>query len=137
MSETPKGVADHPAKNLMEEIWRSGGRAKEIVEFLSENSLPLVKESTIARYGQRFWTENMTISVENSSAAEIASTLQDIEESGLAHVVKLGYSKKKFPGWEKVDGQNVQVEKESTAWNVDLLPLPPQPAKAEIGKFSV
>ena len=136
MPDQPKGVADHPAKSEMEAIWRSGGRAKEILLFLEENSLPLVKESTIARYGQRFWNEKIRIS-SDASAAEIADTLQEIEDSGIASVVKMGFTKKKFPGWEKIDGQNVQVEKESTSWNVDLVPAPPLPDKASIGDFKI
>jgi predicted phosphodiesterase len=136
MTDHPKGVADHPAKNQMEEIWRSGGRAKDIISFLEENSLPLVKESTVARYGQRFWNEKIKISSE-ASATEIAETLQEIEEAGIASVVKMGFTKKKFPGWEKIDGQNVQVEKESTSWNVDLVPVPTLPEKASVGDFRI
>jgi hypothetical protein len=136
MSNQPKGVADHPAKAQMEQIWRSGGRAKDVLTFLHENSLPIIKESTIARYGQRFWNEKIRISTD-ASAEDIASTLDEIEQAGLGHVVKMGFSKKKFPGWEKIDGQNVQVEKESTAFNIDLVPSPPMPERASIGEFKV
>lgn len=136
MADHPKGVADHPAKEQMEEIWRSGGRAKDIISFLEDNSLPIIKESTIARYGQRFWNEKIKIS-SDASAAEIADTLQEIEDAGIASVVKMGFTKKRFPGWEKIDGTNVQVEKESTSWNVDLVPAPPTPDKASIGNFKI
>ena len=136
MTDHPKGVADHPAKDEMEEIWRSGGRAKDIIAYLQDNSLPIIKESTIARYGQRFWNEKIRIS-SDASAEEIAETLQEIEDSGIASVVKMGFTKKKFPGWEKIDGQNVQVEKESTSWNVDLIPAPPLPSKASVTDFKI
>ena len=136
MSENPKGVSDHPAKNQMEEIWKAGGRAKQIVQFLEENGFPLVKESTVARYGQRFWNEKVNV-VADVSTDEISSVLNDIEANGVAHVTKMAYTKKNFPGWEKIDGENVQVEKESSAWNIELVPAPPRPEKASIPKFKV
>jgi hypothetical protein len=136
MSNQPKGVADHPAKAQMEQIWRSGGRAKDVLAFLHENSLPIIKESTIARYGQRFWNEKVRISTD-ASAADIADAINDIEENNLGHIVKMGFTKKKFPGWEKINGQNVQVEKESTSFNIDVVPSLPSPDKATIGDFKV
>jgi hypothetical protein len=137
MAQKPKGVADHPAKDLMEQIWRSGGRAKDIVAFLEENSLPLVKEATIARYGQRFWNEQIKITTESKSPEDIATTIRQIEDSGIARVVKLTHSKKKYPGWEKIDGENIQVEKESNSWNIDLVPSLPTPDKASIAPFKI
>ena len=137
MAQKPKGVADHPAKDLMEQIWKSGGRAKDIVAFLEENSLPLIKETTIARYGQRFWNEQIKVTTDSESPEDIASTIKQIEASGVARVVKLSHSKKKYPGWEKINGENVQVEKESNSWNIDLLPALPTPEKADIGSFKI
>jgi hypothetical protein len=132
----PKGVSDHPAKDQMEEIWRAGGRAKQIVEFLEANGFPVIKESTIARYGQRFWNEKIRI-VSDASTDEITSVISDIESAGVAHVTKMGYTKKSFPGWEKIDGENVQVEKESSAWNIELVPAPPKPEKATIAPIKI
>jgi len=137
MAENPKGVADHPAKDLMEEIWKSGGRAKDIVAFLEDNSLPIIKQTTIARYGQRFWNEEIKVITDSKSSYGIASTIKQIEENGIGRVVKVSHSKKTYPGWEKIDGENVQVEKESNSWNIDLLPALPQPSAASIGSFKI
>jgi len=125
MSDTtnPKGVADHPAKDQMEAIWRGGGRAKQIVAWLEEQGLPPVSEKTVARYGQRFWTEKVTIRTEDAEPEELNSFLEEIEAAGLGVVTKIGFSKKKYPGWEKIDGQNVQVDKESVAQTIEIAPV--------------
>lgn len=125
MSKTtrPKGVADHPAKDQMEAIWRGGGRAKQIVAWLEEQGLPPVSEKTVARYGQRFWTEKVTIRTEDAEPEELNSFLNEIESAGLGVVTKIGFSKKKYPGWEKIDGQNVQVDKESVAQTIEITPV--------------
>jgi hypothetical protein len=136
MSENPRGVADHPAKDQMQEIWQAGGRAKDIVNYLEENGLPIIKESTVARYGQRFWSEKVRIT-SDASTDEIASVIREIEDAGMAHVTKMAYTKKRYPGWEKIDGENIQVEKESSGWNIDIVPAGPLPEKATIAPIKV
>lgn len=137
MSITPKGVADHPAKDQMEQIWKNGGRAKEIVEFLEEQGLPIVSQRTIGRYGQRFWNEKIKINT-SASEEELANLVETIESSGVGTITKIGFTKKKYPGWEKIDGENVQVEKESTAQVIEITPSQPFPfEKARLGSFSI
>ena len=114
----PKGVADHPAKEQMEAIWRSGGRAKDIVAFLEDNDLPVVSQRTIARYGQRFWNEKVNIKLDSSESLD--SVLDQLGSYGT--ISKINYTTKKYPGWEKVNGENVQVDKESTHQTIEIIP---------------
>jgi len=120
-SPAPRGVSDHPAKSQMEEIWRNGGRAKQILEFLELNDYPIVEEKTIARYGQRYWTEKVSIKTSTSSD-ELESLIQDIESSKLGTVTKVGVTKKRYPAWDKVNGESVQVEKESLQQTLEIIP---------------
>lgn len=122
MSNPPKGVADHPAKEEMEKIWRSGGKAKDIVEYLEENGLPVIAQRTIARYGQRYWSEKITLSTEVTSPDQLGDFVSSVESAQLGKIAKISFSKKKYPGWEKIDGQNIQVEKESIAQTIDIVP---------------
>lgn len=124
----PKGVSDHPAKELMEQIWRDGGKAKDIAEMLEEQGFPPIQQSTIARYGQRYWTEKVVIQTDSSSPADLKSVLDEIESSGLGTVTKVGYSKKQFANGNEGVSQTIEVK-----------PSPPsQPIqRAEIGKFKI
>lgn len=120
----PKGVADHPAKDLMQDLWLQGKRAAEIVQELEDRDLPPVKRSTIARYGQRFWSdpEHATTTFESDfvSAKGLEQTLAMAQ--GLGDVRKVSVINKQFPGWEKIDGENVQVDKFSATQSIEFTP---------------
>lgn len=118
----PKGVADHPAREEMEAIWRAGGRAKDIVEWLEEAGLPVLKHTTIARYGQRYWTEKYKIETDKTNSTDLQSLVAEIEDSGLGKITKIGFSKKRYPGWDKEDGVSIPVEKESIAQTIEVVP---------------
>lgn len=134
----PRGVADHPARDQMEEIWRSGGKARDIVEWLEEQGLPVIKQSTIARYGQRYWTEKIKIVTDPVETDDLGGMIRDIEESGIGRVTKVGYSKKKYPGWDKVDGVSVPVEKESFSQTLEVTPQQfPNYDKARIAPIKI
>lgn len=121
--QNPKGVSDHPAKDQMEEIWRSGGRGKLIAEWLTEQGLPVLNYRTIARYGQRYWSEKIVIKTDSAdSAASLSSMLDEIEEANLGTVTKIGFSKKRYPGWDKQDGVSVSVEKEAISQTIEIVP---------------
>jgi hypothetical protein len=118
----PKGVADHPAREEMEAIWRSGGRAKEIAEWLIHAGLPVLKQTTIARYGQRYWNEKIQITSDQVHSDDLGSMIDEIEQSGLGKITKIGYSKKRYPGWDKEDGVSIPVEKESVSQTIEIVP---------------
>lgn len=106
----PKGVSDHPAKELMEQIWRDGGKAKDIALILEEQGYPPIQQSTIARYGQRYWTEKVRIQTDSSSPADLKSVLDEIESSGLGTVTKVGFSKKQFANGNEGVSQTIEVK---------------------------
>lgn len=106
----PKGVADHPAKELMEEIWRSGGRATEIIKVLEEKGLPVLSRSTIARYGQRYWTEKIRLTTSDDvTPSELQSILDEVESSGLGKITKINYSKKQYANGNEGVSQIVEI----------------------------
>ncbi len=53
----PRGVADHPNKAEMQTMWEEGKKAKEIYDWLVAEGLPVIKQETLARYGQRNWND--------------------------------------------------------------------------------
>jgi hypothetical protein len=116
MTAQPRGVGDHPAKDQMREIWESGGKAKEIYEWLQSQGLPLVSRSTIARYGQRNWTNKTHVTLEaDSSVEEIQSVIDEFAQIGMSPE-RITHSSKNSFGWEKDEnGANVQVERELAA----------------------
>jgi|JI10StandDraft_1071094.scaffolds.fasta_scaffold11810_6 hypothetical protein len=134
----PKGVADHPAKDQMEAIWRDGGRAKEIIAYLEEAGLPVVKEQTLARYGQRYWSEKIKLTTDGHNIDALDQLLDQIEEAELGTITKIGISRKRYPGWEKEDGISIPVEKESISQSVEVVPNRFRtPNKADIGNITV
>ena len=84
----PKGVSDHPAKTQMEELWAAGWRAKEITTWLKDNNLPVVSASTIARYGQRYWS-NTTLTLEHTDLKDLTSQLEAIENLNIGVIKKV------------------------------------------------
>ena len=117
----PVGPSEHPALEMMEELWANGLRASAIVEYLSENGLPPVKVTALAKYGQRNWTGKSKILVENKNLSEIKDILEEIQSEGLK-VGKIGMVKRTGWGWEKQDGVSIQVPRDTVAQSFEILP---------------
>ena len=84
-----KGVADHPNKDLMEDLWRNQGmRAKKIISYLEENNLPTVSYVALGKYGQRNWTET---SKDDLDLSELDIKIQEAEDLGV--ITRIGLSK--------------------------------------------
>lgn len=137
---TIRGVADHPNKELMQTLWEEGKRASEILDILEEQGLPLVSYSTLARYGQRYWdcATKFQFTSDNPEMEQLAEVLNSAVEIG--NIRKVAITTKRYPGWEKIDGVNVQVEKEATTHTVEVTPtshLGPKLVQADIGPFKI
>lgn len=131
-----KGVADHPEFDLMRELWEQGMRATEIAEELRERGADPVKVSTLARYGQRYWTNNTLQFTVDGDIDGLEDELRAAQSFG--RVTKVNVVKKRYPGWEKIDGQNVQVDKESLSHTIEVQPEMPEPAfEVPIAPFSI
>lgn len=83
---TPRGVSDHPEKELIEKWWKEGLRAKEIKAKLEELGLPVIATQTLARYGQRYWSTGKVVIEGPGSLAE---QIRVINESGIGTVRKV------------------------------------------------
>lgn len=127
--EQPKGVSDHPAKEQMEQFWRLGHRATWIAEWLAAEGQPVLGVKTIARYGQRYWNDKIVVDLEGQNPEVLADLLEDIAEADIGTVSKISFTRKRYPGWDKVDGQSIPVEKESVAQSVEVIPYRESPFK--------
>lgn len=87
------GVADHPNKDLMEDLWRNQGmRAKKIITYLEEHNLPTVSYKALGKYGQRNWTEKKEGDLD---LTDLDIKLQEAEDLGIITRISLsktGYS---------------------------------------------
>lgn len=85
-----KGVADHPNKDLMEDLWRNQGmRAKSIIQYLEEHDLPTVSYKALGKYGQRNWTDKEDM--EDIEIEDLDYKLQ--EASTLGTITRISLSK--------------------------------------------
>lgn len=110
----PKGVSDHPQKQTMREMWETGSRASSIYDWLRENDYPLVSTSTIARYGQRYWTSEIQVELDGDDGA-VLGVIDAYDSMGFS-IDKLTHTTKDSWGWEKdEDGANVQVRRETSS----------------------
>jgi hypothetical protein len=89
MAKNPKGVADHPSKTQMEELWVHGWRAKDIVSWLHTNDLPIVAATTIARYGQRYWSKTTVTFEEDTDMVSLQEQVAAINSLGVGTVKKI------------------------------------------------
>lgn len=78
-----KGVADHPERGALEEMWREGSRASAINEWLEQQGYSPLKTSTLARYGQRYWSDAETVKVEVDPEDDLAGQLQELSKLGV------------------------------------------------------
>lgn len=118
------GVADHPEKDLMQEMWTQGYRAKAIVEELEKRGLPSVKKTTLARYGQRYWSDpSITIETDDAELEDLQEAVKAIEDMHIGQIKKISVATKNVLGWDKQeDGTNVQVEKGVTSHTIEVIP---------------
>lgn len=143
MSTTPKGVADHPAKDLILGLWEQGLRAAEIEQELEDRGLPLIKRATLARYCQRYATPSQ----QNTITIEQDGDLESVEEaiktvSAFGEVKSAKFTHKTTMVWEKdEDGNNRQVPKELSTHVIDIVPFSDEDngteVKIEIGPFNI
>lgn len=93
-------MSDYPDKELLEKLWKSGMRAKEIGQFLQENNLPPVSHAALAKYGQRWWNNDAKKgkkAVENfKKINEVEELVDNIKASDLGNVSRVSFSKTGF-----------------------------------------
>lgn len=117
----------------MEALWKSGLRAKAIIERLEEDGLPTVSYKALAKYGQRNWSKSLAVTVEDKDISYVNDLVEEIKSTGLGEIEKIVVSKKNYPGWDKVDGESIQVEKESVAHTISIKPFDEdEPEKIEV-----
>ena len=94
----PRGVADHPARAEMEAMWKSGDRATAILHWLDENDYPPVNESTLSRYGQRYWSDKVEEEWDDPDdyVAQAEQLVNKIQESDLGEVKRISVSKTSY-----------------------------------------
>lgn len=132
MAENPKGVADHPCKIEMETLWRQGFRAKSIVGWLQDSGYPPVKVKTLSRYGQRYWSDDLTLTEEvgeMDTIEDVHRLIEEIEASGLGTVKQITVGSKKYPGWRRDHPDDVAVSEaqESVVRSIRISPPDPSP----------
>jgi len=115
---TPKGVADHPDRDLMESMWSEGLRAADIVKHLNSKGITAPKRETLARFGQRYWsTTRVTVEADMSDLGEVIETAQ---QHGTVKAVKSVQSEGTV--WRKQDGEDVELPTSSTRHTIDFIP---------------
>lgn len=93
-------MSDYPDKDLLEKLWKSGMRAKEIGQYLQDNGLPSVSHAALAKYGQRWWNKEAKKgkqAVENfKKISEIEEVVDTIKTSDIGDVSRISISKSGF-----------------------------------------
>lgn len=112
--------SEHPQLDIIEKLWNEGKRATEIVQYLDENDLDPVNVKSLARYGQRKWNGQTKLITEDTDLGLLKETISDLEEAGL-QVGKVAISTRSGWGWEKQDGVNVQVKRDTTARTIEVV----------------
>lgn len=128
--------SDHPALEIMEQLWEEGLRATEIAKYLDDEGLAPVNVKALAKYGQRKWNTKVTIKVENKDVDYVTSLVEEIEASG-KRVGKISFNKRRTYGWEKIDGENVQVPREILGQTIEILPDQPEFEQATIPSVTI
>lgn len=118
MSGSPKGVADHPNKDDIESWWRSGLRAKDIVDRLDAEGLPTISVTTLGRYGQRYWNDTVKIQVEEETG-NLSERLASLSEIG--HIKKVNVR------------ESVTRTGASSSTTVEIIPTASSPAPLQRG----
>lgn len=77
MTESVKGVSQHPNRDYIEQLWKDGLRAKQINEILEDEGLPVISSQTLSRYGQRYWSTSR-FEVEGTDPEEVGRQIEAI-----------------------------------------------------------
>ncbi len=122
MSTEHVHVSQHPQKDEMQALWESGKRAKEIMDWLSERGLPQVKYESLARYGQRNWSQEKVTVIVDEDYDDVQEIIKEISDSQ-GSVTKVTIDQKEAWGWEKQpDGSNEQVRRNTTSKKIEYVP---------------
>lgn len=101
------GVASHPQKASIEQMWREGHRTKHILNWLDDNEYAPIKPGTLESYGRRYWTEDVSVDLDlsddndvDSDTAAIRKMLDDLKADGL-NAKEITIERKSYPGWTR------------------------------------
>jgi hypothetical protein len=119
-------MGNYPDKDLLERLWKSGMRAKEILEYLDEHGLPTVSYASLGKYGQRWWNDDSKKgkkAVENfMKVSEVEDLVDSIKDSDIGEVSRISFSK---------TGYSISVSPKSEIENIDeIAELPRIDSKA-------
>lgn len=125
MSANPLNPTQHPELELIQQLWMSGLRAKQIIAHLEANGLPPIKEEALARYGQRNWNHLYKMEIgEELKINTITNMMDALADEGLT-VTKVSIQKNESLGWERdEEGVNHQVLKPSVKQTLEVRPNP-------------
>ena len=114
--------SQHPNLDYIENLWQEGKRATEIVQLLSTKNMPAVNVKSLAKYGQRNWSNKHTVVTQDEDLTNLKDQISAIEEQGMK-VGKVAVSTRSTYVWEKQeDGSNQQVKRDTTARSIEILP---------------
>jgi len=111
-------ITNYEHLDILEDLWKSGLRAKKIMKYIEENGLPEVSEKALAKHGQRYW---------NEPKVEVEATPGDIEDAlrqaeSLGTVSRISVSKTGF---------NISITPKSVVKDADdIRKLPKAPRNA-------
>lgn len=120
MESPPRGVSDHPARDKMEQLWSAGARGTDIYQWLRDEGLPLIKVSTISRYGQRYW--NTSVVVDNPTSQELDQIFDEYEERGFRPSRVSLVSKDSFVWDTDEEGNRIQTKKDVISQTITFTP---------------
>lgn len=109
-------MGNYPDKDLLERLWKSGMRAKEILEYLDEHGLPTVSYASLGKYGQRWWNDESKKgkkAVENfMKVSEVEDLVESIKDSDIGDVSRISFSK---------SGYSISVAPKPEIEEIDLI----------------
>jgi len=113
--------SEHPELALLEQLWSEGLRATQIVEYLDKHGLPPVKVTALAKYGQRNWSGKVRLELKDNELGYIEEVLTELASKGMK-ASKSSFTKTEGWGWEKIDGVNTQVPRETVRQSIEIIP---------------
>lgn len=119
------GVAHHPAKEAMAQLWEAWARAAEINMWLRSNDFPEVNRGTLGKYGQKHWNKKVDLHWDDDPTDRLSDALTQLEADG-NEVLKTSFVQKAYPGWVR-DSEGTQAlsrDVKSTTVSVTLAPKP-------------
>lgn len=125
---TKYGVADHPYQDFMKDLWEQGNRATAIVEELEAAGYPTVNKKTLARYGQRYWSEP-TVKVTSDEHSDLDLPELITKASSQGEIKKVSIVEKKYAD-----------ERQFTSHTVEIVPdigADSEPFEVSVGPFEI